>query len=228
MILAKWKMKSFLRSTCRWKNHFRKPYGKWHLVDQDISVRLGNVFFSVRHTENFQMVRLTVRQISVMPTENTISVSFTENTISVRPTKKQFAVTLTENQFSVSLTENQLSVSLTENMVSVRPTENFDSVMLTVCYPNYNSNFINFFLFWFFFVQCQKTLTFSWRQSKPRARLKVWPRRSNLRAGPFCTSTHKNVAGTSVSACTDCVDNAQVRTSAIRKWSGQFRLRSSV
>jgi hypothetical protein len=80
-------------------------------------------------------------------------------------------------------------------MVSVRVTENFVSVMLTVCYPNYNSNFINFFLFWFFFVQCQKTLTFSWRQSKPRARLKVWPRRSNLRAGPFCTSTHKNVAG---------------------------------
>ena len=197
----------------------------------------GNVFFSVRHTES---------HISVMPTENIISVSLTENTISVRPTEKQFAVTLTENQFSVSLTENQLSVSLTENqlsvsltenmlsvsltenMVSVRVTENFVSVMLTVCYPNYNSNFINFFLFWFFFVQCQKTLTFSWRQSKPRARLKVWPRRSNLRAGPFCTSTHKNVAGTSVSACTDCVDNAQVRTSAIRKWSGQFRLRSSV
>ena len=99
------------------------------------------------------MVRLTVRLISVTPTENKFSVSLTENTISVRPT---------ENQFSVSLTENQFSVSLTENMFSVRPTENFDTVILTVWYPDYNSNFINF-LFWFFFVQCQKTLTSSWR-----------------------------------------------------------------
>ena len=102
-------------------------------------------------------------------------------------------VRLTVLLISVSLTENMLTVSLTENMFAVSLTENLSSVSLTESLPFGAPIIIQIsliFLFWFFFVQCQKTLTFSdpWRSHTSRREL--IPHASSSRPS---AQTHINV-----------------------------------